>query len=47
MGVSEYFTQQKLQKILMNTYAKGAETENIQLKDIIEDIKKQVLEENK
>ncbi len=43
MAISEHLTQQKLKEILMNIYVKGIETEDIQVKDLIEDIKKQVL----
>jgi hypothetical protein len=47
MAISEHLTQQKLQAIMMNIYVKGIETENIQVKDLIEEIKKQVLAESK
>ena len=47
MAILEHLTQQKLKEILMNIYVKGLETEDIQVKDLIEDIKKQVLADSK
>ncbi|MGG7620216.1 hypothetical protein [Bacillus coreaensis] len=47
MAISEQLTQQKLQAIMMNIYVKGTEAENIQLKDVIEEIKNQVLADSK
>jgi hypothetical protein len=46
-GISEYLTQQKLQEILMEIYVKGIETENIQVKDLIEEIKILVLSDSR
>jgi len=36
-------TEQHLQKILVNIYIKGQETENISVRELIEDIKQQFL----
>ncbi|NWQ39177.1 hypothetical protein MLOOGBEN_00515 [Bacillus sp. EB106-08-02-XG196] len=47
MDISEHLTQQKLQEIMMNIYIKSIEAENVQVKDLIEEIKKQVLADSK
>ncbi|MEH7298970.1 hypothetical protein [Neobacillus drentensis] len=47
MAISEHITQQKLQAILKNIYVKGIETENLQVNDFIEEIKKQLLADSK
>ncbi|MBT2736748.1 hypothetical protein [Bacillus sp. ISL-7] len=47
MSLSEHLTQQKLQAILSNICVMGKETENIQVKDFIEEIKKQLLADSK
>jgi hypothetical protein len=43
MKVLEHLTQQKFQKILINAYLKGQKNKQINAKELIEDIKKQVL----
>jgi hypothetical protein len=43
MAISEHLTQQKLKEIMNNIYVKGIETETIQVKELIEEIKNQVL----
>lgn len=47
MAISEHLTQQKLKEIMKNIYIKGIETENIQVIELIEEIKKQVLADSK
>jgi hypothetical protein len=47
MSISEHLTQHKLQTIMMDIYIKGIEKENILVKEIIEEIKKQVLADSK
>jgi IS1 family transposase len=47
MAISERINQHKLKEILMNIYARRIETENSQVKDLIEEIKKQVLADSK
>ncbi|NHM29257.1 hypothetical protein [Neobacillus terrae] len=47
MNTTEHLTQKKLQEILLNIYFKGIETDTINVKDIIEEIKKQVLADSK
>jgi hypothetical protein len=47
MAISEYLNQHKLQTIMIDIYVKAIETENIQVKEIIEEIKKQVLADSK
>lgn len=47
MAISEHLTQQKFKEIMKNIYVKGIETENIQVKDLIEEIIKQVLADSK
>ena len=43
MSISEKLTQQKLLEILVTTYIKGQEKEDIQMIDLLEDMKQQVL----
>lgn len=47
MSISDHLTEQKLQAILSNIYVMGIETENIQVNDFIEEIKKQLLADYK
>jgi hypothetical protein len=47
MAISEHLTQQKLKEIMNNIYVKGIKTETIQVKELIEEIKKQVLADSK
>ncbi|MBY0145887.1 hypothetical protein [Neobacillus niacini] len=47
MAISEHLTQQRLKEIMKSIYAKGIETETIQVKELIEEIKKQVLADSK
>jgi hypothetical protein len=47
MAISEYLTQQRLKEIMRNIYVKGIETDTIQVKELIEEIKKQVLADSK
>jgi hypothetical protein len=43
MNISANLTQKKLQKILLNSYKKGQENENLKAIELIEDIKRQVI----
>jgi hypothetical protein len=43
VNVLEDLTQQKFQEILIRAYLKGQENKKINAKELIEDIKKQVL----
>ncbi|WHY90999.1 hypothetical protein QNK12_25710 [Neobacillus cucumis] len=43
MTISEQLNQHKLKEILMNIYVSGKENDNINVKDLIEEIKKQLL----
>ncbi|MEH7388539.1 hypothetical protein V7147_24545 [Bacillus sp. JJ1521] len=43
MNISEKLSQQDLQQILVNIYNKGQELENIETKELIEEIKNQFL----
>ncbi|MEH7076828.1 hypothetical protein [Neobacillus drentensis] len=47
MAISESLNQHKLKEILINTYVSGMETKNIQVEDLIEEIKKQLLADSK
>lgn len=47
MAISERLNQDKLKEILMNIYLRGMETENIHVKDLIDEIKKQLLADSK
>ncbi|MDP4083169.1 MAG: hypothetical protein Q8934_00985 [Bacillota bacterium] len=44
MSLSNDLTQKKLQEILLSTYIKVQENQNIQVKDIIEEIKQSLME---
>ncbi|MEY2192760.1 hypothetical protein AB7942_08465 [Neobacillus sp. BF23-41] len=43
MKISETLTQQKFQDILVDIYLKGQKSENINLIELIEEIKQQVI----
>jgi hypothetical protein len=43
MKISEKLTQQKLLEILVATYVRGQENENIQMTELLEEIKQKVL----
>lgn len=43
MNISQKLTQQQLQEILENIYKKGHESKEIRVKDIIEELKRQIL----
>lgn len=43
MLISKKLTQEKLQEILLDIYRKGQEDGNINVIDVIEDIKQQVI----
>jgi hypothetical protein len=43
MNISANLTQKKLQEILINSYKKGQEKENLRVAELIEDIKRQVI----
>lgn len=43
MAISEHLNQDRLKEILMNIYVSGTEKENIYVKEVIEEIKKQLL----
>ncbi|WP_226526472.1 hypothetical protein [Metabacillus niabensis] len=43
MNISANLTQKKLQEILINSYEKGQEKENLRVTELIEDIKRQVI----
>ncbi len=45
MVISEQLNQNRLKEILMNTYVKGMETENIHVTELIEEIIKQILDD--
>jgi hypothetical protein len=47
MAISECLNQEKLKEILMNIYARGMETEDIHVNDVVDEIKKQILAESK
>jgi hypothetical protein len=47
MAIPEGLNQHKLKEILISTYTSGMEAENIQVKDIIDEIKKQLLADSK
>lgn len=46
MNISENLSQQELKEILMDICRKGNEAVHINLKDVIEDIKQQILEKD-
>lgn len=43
LNISTNLTQKKLQEILLNSYKKGQENENLKAIELIEDIKRQVI----
>lgn len=43
MNISANLTQKELQEILIKSYKKGEEKENLKVIDLVEDIKHQVL----
>ncbi|MDR4949085.1 hypothetical protein [Neobacillus cucumis] len=43
MNISKNLTQEKLLEILIDSYKKGQEIENIEMNDFIEDIKEKVI----
>ncbi|WP_176541137.1 hypothetical protein [Bacillus sp. AFS076308] len=43
MNISKNLTQEKLLEILIDSYRKGQEIENIKMNDFIEDIKEKVI----
>jgi len=43
MNISKNLTQQKLLEILVDSYTKGEEIENMKMQDFIEDIKQKVM----
>lgn len=43
MNIAANLTQKKLQDILISSYKKGQEIENLKVIDLIEDIKRQVI----
>ncbi|MFD0829844.1 hypothetical protein ACT8ZR_30155 [Neobacillus sp. M.A.Huq-85] len=47
MALSETLTQQKFAEILTIIYRKGQDSKNINVTDLIEEIKQQVLSERK
>jgi hypothetical protein len=46
MVISERLNQHRLKEILINIYARGMETENVHVKDLIEEIIKQMLDDS-
>ncbi|MBT2699459.1 hypothetical protein J7E79_18910 [Bacillus sp. ISL-40] len=47
MKISVTLTQQKFQELLLNIYLKGQTSENINLIELIEEIKQQVVSEKR
>jgi hypothetical protein len=47
MAIHDSLNQHKLKEILISIYTSGMEAENIQVKDIIDEIKKQLLADSK
>ncbi|WP_413307802.1 hypothetical protein AA0X95_08405 [Bacillus sp. 1P10SD] len=47
MALTIQLTQHKLKEILIQIYTKGMETKNIHVEDLVEDIKRQVLDNSK
>ncbi|WP_180955512.1 MULTISPECIES: hypothetical protein [Bacillus] len=43
MDISEKLTQKSLQEILIKIYMKGQESDKIEVKELIEEIKQQVI----
>ncbi|MGQ4665875.1 hypothetical protein ACUIJN_08505 [Metabacillus halosaccharovorans] len=46
MVISEILNQHRLKEILMNIYVKGIETEDINVKELIEEIVSQILDDS-
>lgn len=44
MSISESLTQQQLQEILLDICKKGNEAENIDMKELVEDMKQRILQ---
>lgn len=43
MNISEKLTLKHLEQILMNSYKKGRESEDMEIKQMIDDIKEQIM----
>ena len=46
MVISDQLNQQRLKEILMNIYVKGRESENIHVRELIEEIIEQILDDS-